>query len=61
MIVINSDVSVHFKANSIFYDMKILTDINHIHDNKVNNISEFNLLHDKLNPSKCNKNINSHY
>ena len=33
----------------------------HIHDNEVNNISEFNLLHDIINPPKFAKNINSHY
>ena len=45
----------------IIYDMKILNDINHIHDNKVNSIDEFNLLHDILNPSKRTKNVNSYY
>ena len=33
----------------------------YIHDNEVNNIDEFNLLHDIINPPKCAKNINSHY
>ena len=32
-----------------------------IHDNKVNNIAEFNLLHDIINPSKCTKKWDSHY
>ena len=35
--------------------------MNCIHENKVNKISEWNLLLDILNPSKLNKNINSHY
>ena len=35
--------------------------MNRIHDNEVNNITEFNLLHDIINNSKHNKNINSHY
>ena len=33
----------------------------HIHDNEVNNIAEYNLLHDIINPPKCAKNINIHY
>ena len=32
-----------------------------IHDNKVNNIAEYNLLHDIINPPKCARNLNSHY
>ena len=32
-----------------------------IHDNDRNNIAEFNLLHDIINPSKCIKNTNYHY
>ena len=43
------------------YDIKRLNSMNHIHDNKVNKISELNLLHDILNISKRTKNINSHY
>ena len=31
------------------YDMKILNDMNYIHDNKVNDIYEWNLLHGILN------------
>ena len=42
-------------------DMKIINDMSCIHDNKVDNISERNLLHYILNPSKPTKNINSHY
>ena len=41
--------------------MKILNSINCIHDNKVNNIAEWNLLHDTLNPSKITKHINGYY
>ena len=33
----------------------------YIHDNEVNNIAECNLLHDIINPPKCDKNIDSHY
>ena len=35
--------------------------MNCIHYNEVNNIYECNLLHDILNPSKRNKNVNSHH
>ena len=42
------------------YDVNSLNDMNHIHDNKVNNIAEWNLLHDILNTPKCTKNINRH-
>ena len=35
--------------------------MNRIHENKVNNIDECNLLHDTLKTSKRTKNINSHY
>ena len=43
------------------YDMKSLNDMNYIYYNKVNIISECNLLHGILNHYKCTKNINSHY
>ena len=33
----------------------------HIHDKEVNKISEYNLLHDIINPPKRAKNLNSHY
>ena len=32
-----------------------------IHDNDINNIDEFNLLHDRVSTSKSNKNTNAHY
>ena len=32
-----------------------------IHDNKVNKISEYNLLHDIINPPKFSKKLSSHY
>ena len=35
--------------------------MNHTNDNEVNNIAEFNLLHDILNPSKHTKNKKNHY
>ena len=41
--------------------MKSLNNMNRIHDNKVINISEYNLLHDVLNPSKRTKNIKINY
>ena len=41
--------------------MKIMNDMNCINDIKLNNVGEYNLLHDILNPSKRTKNINSHY
>ena len=43
------------------HDMKSFNDMNIIHDKKVNNISEWNLLLGILNSPKCAKNINSHY
>ena len=43
------------------YGMKILNDMNHIHENEVNNISECNLLHGVLDPSKLTKNINIYH
>ena len=36
-------------------------DMTHIHDREVNKISEWNLLHDIINPTKCTKNLNIHY
>ena len=33
----------------------------YIHDNEVNNIAEYNLLHDIINPPKRASNINRHY
>ena len=45
----------------IIYDMKRLNYMNSIHNNKINNISEWNLPYDILNPSKHTGNINSHY
>ena len=41
--------------------MKILNIMHDIHDTKVNNIAEWNLIHDILNPSKRTKNTNSNY
>ena len=35
--------------------MNIFNDMNHIHDNKLNNIYECNLLHVIINPYKCTK------
>ena len=36
-------------------------DIKRIHDDEVNNIAEYNLLHDIINPPKHNKVLDSHY
>ena len=44
----------------IIYEIKRRNGMNHTHDNKVNNIAEYNLLNDILNPSKMTKNINFH-
>ena len=33
----------------------------HIHDKEVNNISECNLIHDRINPPKRARILNSHY
>ena len=41
--------------------MNIPDGMNCIHDNKVNKISQYNLLHDILNPTKHNKNRNIYY
>ena len=35
--------------------------MNSIHDNKVNNKAECNLLHDIINPPKCTKILNIYY
>ena len=35
--------------------------MNCIHENKVNNIAEFNLIHDIINTPKRTKNLNSHH
>ena len=43
------------------YDMKISNDMKFTHDNKVNKISECNLIRDILYPSKRTKYIKSHY
>ena len=45
----------------IIYDMKRLNGMNHIHDNEVNKIAEWNLLQDIINTSRRTKNINRHY
>ena len=51
---------MRLKLNSIYiYDMKKLNGMNCIHENRVNKIAECNLLHDKINPSKFTKTLNS--
>ena len=42
------------KVESI-YDVKNVHDTKNINDYYVNNIAEWNILHDILNPSKCTK------
>ena len=39
--------------------MKSLNDMNHINDDKVNNIDARNIIYGTLNPYKCTKNTNS--
>ena len=57
MIVTNSDISVSLKVSS-----NVLTnDNNRIYDKKVNNISEWNLLHDIFIPYDFTKHIDIHY
>ena len=51
----NNDVRVHLKANSNIYMMKPPEWYAFLHEKKVYNISECNLLHDILKPSKHNK------
>ena len=41
--------------------MKSLNDMNRMHNCKINNKSEWNLLHDIPNPPTRPKNINIHY
>ena len=43
------------------YDIENLNSISCIHDNERNEIVEWNLLHDILNPSELTKKLNSHY
>ena len=43
------------------YVIEIQNGIACIHDNKVNNIAEWNLLHDILNTPKRTKKLNNHY
>ena len=45
----------------IVYDMKILNEINNIHDNEVNNIAEFNLPRDTFSTYKRTKILNINY
>ena len=48
----------HWKGASLFVSRQCFPNI---HENKVNKISECNLLHDIINPSKCSKYINIYY
>ena len=42
------------------YGIENRNDNTRIHNNEVNNIAEYNLLHDIINPPKCTKVFNSH-
>ena len=50
-----------FESKLKKYDIKRPNGVYFIHDNEVNKIAEFNLLHDILNPSTRTKYINIHY
>ena len=54
-----TNVSMHLnkKAHTWWKKNKMI----YMHDNEVNNIAEWYLLHDITNPPKHAKNINSHY
>ena len=56
-----NDVNVHLNVNLKKYDIKNRNDMTCIHNNEVNKISEWNLLHDIINPTKQNKKLNIHY
>ena len=43
------------------YGIKNQNDMTRIHDKEVNKISEYNLLHDIINPPKRTKKLNNHY
>ena len=43
------------------YDIEIQNGMTYIHDNKVNKISECNLIHYTINPPKHTKHLNDHY
>ena len=43
------------------YGIENQNNMTRIHDNKVNKITECNLLHDIINTPKRTKNVNSHY
>ena len=59
--VTNIDIRMCLEASSTFLWDGLFRDINSLHDNEVNEIHEFNLLHGILNLSKLTKYINSHY
>ena len=57
-----NNVSVYLNANlKIHLVLKIKMIWFRIHDNEVNNIPEYNLLHYLINPPKHTKHLNSHY
>ena len=43
------------------YGIKNKNDMTRIHDKEVNKISEYNLLHDIINPPTRTKKLNNHY
>ena len=51
----------HVLTLKISYVIENRNEMIYIHDNEVKNIAGCNLLHDIINPSKRDKNINIHY
>ena len=57
-----NDGSVRQSAKLIYiYDIEDQNGMTRIHDKKVNNIAEFSLLHDIVNPVKHTKRLNNNY
>ena len=54
-------MSVHLNTKKNSYGIENRNDMKRIHKNEVNNIAEWNLLHDTTNSPKRAKNINIHY
>ena len=52
--------SFEYKKKNV-YGIESRNDMTRIHNNNVKNIAEFNLLHDKINPPKRAKKLNSNY
>ena len=56
----HNDISLHLKIKNT-YDIESKNGMNCIYGNIVNKTFEWNLLHDVLNHTRCNKTFNSHY